>query len=55
MGILRKDALTPLGKDRDYDHRVDHWATYQDGKAATAEFDTNKEGDVDAVWATPGH
>ena len=41
------DALTRLEKDRDYDQRVDHWVTYQDGKAVQAEFDTNGSGTAD--------
>ena len=41
------DALTRLEKDRDDDRRVDHWLTYQDGKAVQAEFDTNGSGAAD--------
>jgi hypothetical protein len=41
------DVLTRLEKDRDYDERVDHWVTYQDGKAVRAEFDTNGSGKAD--------
>ena len=40
-------VLARLEKDRDYDRRVDHWVTYQDGKAVQAEFDTNGSGTVD--------
>ena len=40
-------ALTRLEKDRDYDQRVDHWVTYQDGKSVQAEFDTNGSGTAD--------
>ena len=41
------DALTRLEKDRDYDQRVGHWVTYQDGKAVQAEFGTNGSGTAD--------
>ena len=41
------DALTRLEKDRDYDQRVDHWVTYQDGNMVKAQFDTNGSGAAD--------